>query len=188
MKPRTRNHVARIPLRTTASFVFGIELLFVSSGLLHVTNWTAREASAAIISCQCFLVRKHVVVAGRDTWPAGSACRLVEDWSANAKRFKHFVCTSRRGPTLGGVQHFLGSSTGHGFALKRYLSAERRTYSRAPRHSFASSAPSSTESLADVLPALHREHYLVSHTLGQKIAWRASSWRFLNSKHSRCRN
>ncbi|KAL3238835.1 hypothetical protein MRX96_021865 [Rhipicephalus microplus] len=51
-----------------------------------------------------------------------------------------------------------GSSTGRGFALKRYSSAERRTYSRAPRHSFASSAPSPTESLADVLPALHREH------------------------------
>ncbi|XP_075724525.1 uncharacterized protein LOC142767186 [Rhipicephalus microplus] len=105
--------------------------LFVSSGLLHVTNWSAREASAAIISCQCFLVRKHVVVAGRDTWPTGSACRLVEDRRANVKRFKHFVCTSRREPAAGGAQHFLGSSTGRGFALKRYSSAKLRT--RAPR-------------------------------------------------------
>ncbi|XP_075724516.1 uncharacterized protein LOC119180047 [Rhipicephalus microplus] len=164
MELRTTNDVVWNSPRTPASFVFGIKLLFVSSGLLHVTNWTAREACAAIISSQCFLVRKHVVVAGRDTWPAGSACRLVEDWSV--KRFKHFVWTSRRGPAAGAVQHFLCSSTGRGFTLKRYLSAERRTctYSRAPRHSVAPSALSPTESLADVLPALHREHCLLTHT------------------------
>ncbi|KAL3238833.1 hypothetical protein MRX96_021863 [Rhipicephalus microplus] len=146
-----------------------------------MTNWTAREASAAIISCQSFLVRKHVVIAGRDTWPTGSACRLVEDWSTTVKRFKHFVCTSRRGANSGRSAEFPWLVYRPWLRAQALLRALNDVRTRAPRATPSHLPHHRRRSLWRTCYRHCIESTAFSHTLDQKIAWWASSWHFHNS-------
>ncbi|KAL3197152.1 hypothetical protein MRX96_014767 [Rhipicephalus microplus] len=75
--------------------------------------------------------------------------------------------------------HFLATSSGRGFALKRYSSAELRT--RAPRATPSHLPHYRRRNLWRTCYRHCIESTAFSHTLGQKIAWWASSWHFLES-------